>query len=95
GPASENCCYCKDPTCDHYKSKCQDFTTLGDWAYYPDLVINICDTAASCDCEAADPVKIVTNPMYNSSETVGLYNGCKCDFWFHLCEETGIGAVCD
>jgi hypothetical protein len=33
--------------------------------------------------------------MYNSSETVGLYNECKCDFWFHLCEETGVGAVCD
>ncbi|KAL7425653.1 hypothetical protein ACHAXM_000107, partial [Skeletonema potamos] len=97
GPASENCCYCKDPTCDHYKSACQYFTTLSlqFWAYYPDLLQSTCDTAASCDCEAAVPVKIVTNLYYNSSETVGLYNECRCDFWFRLCEESGIGAVCD
>jgi hypothetical protein len=63
-------------------------------ADYPDL-LSTCDTAASCDCEAALPVKIVTNLEYNDSETVGLYNECRCDFWFRLCEETGVGAVCD
>jgi hypothetical protein len=55
----------------------------------------MCDTAASCVCKAADPVKIVTNLIKNSSETVGLYNECKCDLWSNLCEETGDGAVCD
>ncbi|KAL7427069.1 hypothetical protein ACHAXM_000951, partial [Skeletonema potamos] len=92
GPASENCCYCKDPTCDDYKSKCR-YYTIFEW--YPDLVQSMCDTAASCVCKAADPVKIVTNLIKNSSETVGLYNECKCDLWSNLCEETGDGAVCD
>ncbi|KAL7427897.1 hypothetical protein ACHAXM_001044, partial [Skeletonema potamos] len=87
--------YCKDPTCDDYKSKCQDFTTSEKWENFPDILKNICDTEASCGCEAAVPVKIVTNPMSNSSETVGLYNECKCDFWSNLCEENEVGAVCD
>eukprot|EP00984_Skeletonema_dohrnii_P004616 scaffold1634_cov118-Skeletonema_dohrnii-CCMP3373.AAC.14 len=29
------------------------------------------------------------------SETVGLYNECKCNFWLPLCEDTGAGEACD
>jgi hypothetical protein len=48
-----------------------------------------------CDCEAAVSIKIVTNLRGSYIETVGLYNECKCNFWSNLCEETGVGAVCD
>ncbi len=62
----------------------------------------MCETAASCSCEAADDVKIVFeseiipytfNP--HISRTVGLYNECKCNFWYRLCEVTRVGEACD
>jgi hypothetical protein len=58
----------------------------------------VCDKAASFCCDAADHVKIVTNHgrgRHRSDETVGLYNECKCDFWFRLCEDTRVGEACD
>jgi hypothetical protein len=61
---------------------------------YPDSATIACDEAASHCCETADPVKIITNLLYDYNETVGLYNKCKCDFWLRLCEDTQ-GDACD
>jgi Leucine-rich repeat (LRR) protein len=80
--------------CDDFNSRCQLYTTKNYWTSEPDRVKNVCDTASSC-CETADHVKVVTNPRSGSNETVGLYNECKCDFWFRLCEDTRGGDACD
>jgi len=55
----------------------------------------MCDKAVSFSCEAAYQVKIVNNLLRKSIETVGLYNECKCDFWFRLCEDARGGDACD
>eukprot|EP00985_Skeletonema_marinoi_P028590 scaffold25316_cov145-Skeletonema_marinoi.AAC.3 len=57
-----------------------------------------CKEAESCSCEGAnDDFKevVFAHADYNYSETHGLYNECKCDFWWHLCEDTGVGEACD
>eukprot|EP00984_Skeletonema_dohrnii_P034745 scaffold33665_cov197-Skeletonema_dohrnii-CCMP3373.AAC.1 len=101
GPAAEKCCYCKDPTCEDYKWKCQEYTTSDYWwtedldRETRDRVTRVCDEASSCSCET-DHFKIVTNHHSRfSNQTVGLYNECKCDFWLRLCEEKRLGEVCD
>jgi hypothetical protein len=81
--------------CEDYKWKCQDYNT-DYWTHYPNRVKGVCDEAASCSCETADTVKIVTNHgPQPSNQTVGLYNECKCDFWFRLCEKSRGGDACD
>eukprot|EP00984_Skeletonema_dohrnii_P033039 scaffold28411_cov83-Skeletonema_dohrnii-CCMP3373.AAC.1 len=96
GSAAENCCYCKDPTCEHWSSRCQYLTTLpfSRSAPTPSHLISVCDDAAYSCCEA-DRVEIVTNSQGHYVETVGLYNECKCDFWSRLCEETQLREFCD
>ena len=54
-----------------------------------------CEKWASCSCEDADSVKLVTNHIGNQTQTVGLRNECKCDFWYRLCEDIGGGEACD
>mmetsp|Transcript_11224 Transcript_11224/g.16880 ORF Transcript_11224/g.16880 Transcript_11224/m.16880 type:complete len:613 (+) Transcript_11224:168-2006(+) len=92
GPASKNCCYCKDPSCQDFRSTCQK-KTLNNAGLAP-----FCEKEAetSC-CEAADhDVKIITDDEWDDeNQTVGLYNECKCDFWLHICEDTRAGEACD
>eukprot|EP00984_Skeletonema_dohrnii_P024486 scaffold13607_cov117-Skeletonema_dohrnii-CCMP3373.AAC.10 len=88
GPASKNCCFCKEPST-------LDLRRRGNAGLDP-----FCEEEAetSC-CEAADhDVKIVTtqsNKRENYNYTVGLYNECKCDFWLRICEDTRAGEACD
>ncbi|KAL7425957.1 hypothetical protein ACHAXM_000241, partial [Skeletonema potamos] len=89
-PASDNCCYCKDPTCEDYKSGC-----LAHSNYWSSNVASVCNKAASCSCETADNSKNVTNLLYGRKETVGLYNECKCNFWLRLCDDTQVAEACD
>eukprot|EP00984_Skeletonema_dohrnii_P005545 scaffold1955_cov106-Skeletonema_dohrnii-CCMP3373.AAC.13 len=94
GVASEHCCHCGggSRTCEDFRSKCQDyFNVVGikDGALSP-----LCKEAESCSCEATDhAVKIDTYFVF--SQTVGLYNECKCNFWTPLCEDKGVGEACD
>jgi hypothetical protein len=83
--------------CEDYKWKCQDYSTDSDdyWTNKPDRVTSVCNEAASSCCEAADNFKVVTNHLDTSNQTVGLYNECKCDFWFRLCEDLREGVPCD
>eukprot|EP00984_Skeletonema_dohrnii_P021326 scaffold10629_cov77-Skeletonema_dohrnii-CCMP3373.AAC.3 len=100
GPASNHCCYCKNPSCEDFRSKCEEKTIrlkrncedCGGMAPF-------CKEAESFCCEAADhDVKIVSSlgiGKYDTKETVGLYNKCKCDFWLRLCEDARVEEACD
>eukprot|EP00984_Skeletonema_dohrnii_P033037 scaffold28410_cov172-Skeletonema_dohrnii-CCMP3373.AAC.1 len=104
GSAAENCCYCKDPTCEDWSTTCQNYTTPLSWLTLsygeaPALkahAISVCNKAASSCCEA-DHVEIVRNTQLQgrTEETVGLYNECKCDFWSSLCEDSRQIGACD
>ena len=55
----------------------------------------VCDEAASCSC-GEDQFTITTDVLYkNITETAGLHNECKCDFWLGLCEDMHGGEACD
>eukprot|EP00984_Skeletonema_dohrnii_P021209 scaffold10525_cov75-Skeletonema_dohrnii-CCMP3373.AAC.2 len=98
GPASTHCCFCDgggSTTCEDFRSKCQEYIHVLDVGFNESgLVAPFCKEAESCSCEeAADhDVKI---DEYGGMETFGLYNECKCDFWFRLCEDAGVGEACD
>eukprot|EP00985_Skeletonema_marinoi_P021635 scaffold13377_cov117-Skeletonema_marinoi.AAC.6 len=97
GSAAENCCYCKDPTCDDFNRKCEERSVFWDYGETGEL----CDKAASCSCKT-DPFNIITRDFelvnaYDlyTKETFGLYDECKCNFWLSLCEDRQIGEACD
>ena len=58
-------------------------------------IVPVCEKEVSCSCEDAEPVKLVTNYMKKQTQTFGLHNECKCDFWNRLCEDIGAGEACD
>eukprot|EP00984_Skeletonema_dohrnii_P014363 scaffold6018_cov94-Skeletonema_dohrnii-CCMP3373.AAC.3 len=94
GPASQHCCYCKNPSCEDFRSKCQEryINILG---LEEDGMPRACEEAEACSCEVADhDVKIITD-KWGDKQTFGLYNECKCDFWLRLCEDTRGGEACD
>eukprot|EP00956_Cyclotella_meneghiniana_P010119 scaffold13973_cov43-Cyclotella_meneghiniana.AAC.2 len=103
GPASEHCCYCKDPTCEELKiqSACRFYikTGVNTFNVNEELVVKsivpVCEKEVSCSCKDTEPVKLVTNYKENSTQTVGLHNECKCDFWYRLCEDERAGEACD
>ena len=78
--------------CEDLKSACLKRIERGE--DNDSVVAKICEMGASCSCEDAD-VKLVTNHKWNLTETVGLRNECKCDFWYRLCEDIGGGEACD
>ncbi|KAK1733561.1 leucine-rich repeat protein [Skeletonema marinoi] len=92
GSAAENCCYCKDPTCDDFNQFCEGFSGVLDYGEIGEL----CEKAASCSCKT-DPFNIITRDVEvaYSKETFGLYNDCKCNYWLSLCEDREIGEACD
>eukprot|EP00985_Skeletonema_marinoi_P001301 scaffold517_cov140-Skeletonema_marinoi.AAC.14 len=92
GSAAEECCYCKDPTCEDFNWKCVESSNA--WNLNPGETSALCDKAASCSCKT-DPYKTVTNFVVNSKETVGLYDECKCNYWLSLCEDRQVGEACD
>ena len=55
----------------------------------------LCKEAESCPCDGTthdfEIIPVGTGKAY----TVGLYDECKCDYWLHLCEDTGEGLACD
>jgi hypothetical protein len=77
-----------------FKKKCQDDSAMNH-PLYPDRAAIMCNKAASFCCETADHAKIVTNQLRGFNETIGLYNECKCDFWYRLCEDARGGEACD
>eukprot|EP00986_Skeletonema_menzelii_P012483 scaffold6896_cov82-Skeletonema_menzelii.AAC.1 len=94
GPPSENCCHCRNRSCEDFMAKCQEDTIL----FFPDNdgLASVCKETESSCCEVADHnVKIVTNVLMGFNETVGLYHECKCDFWLRLCEDLRGGEACD
>eukprot|EP00956_Cyclotella_meneghiniana_P002689 scaffold3165_cov62-Cyclotella_meneghiniana.AAC.11 len=59
------------------------------------MASTFCEKEASCSCADAVPAKLVTNHEWNSTETVGLRNECKCDFWYRLCGDLRYAEACD
>ena len=47
-----------------------------------------CQEAESSCCENEDHYLKIANRVDNYTETFGLYDECKCEFWFGLCEDT-------
>jgi len=77
--------------CEDYKSRCQ--VSSNDLAW--NITANTCEEAADCFCSNTDSVEYVPsphNPGY--SETVGLYNECKCNYWLRRCEDTRKETTC-
>ncbi|KAL7425479.1 hypothetical protein ACHAXM_000033, partial [Skeletonema potamos] len=89
--ASVHCCYCSNPSCEDYKSRCQ--VSSNDLAW--NKTANTCEEAADCFCSNTDSVKYVPSPFYpGHTETVGLYNECKCNYWLRRCEDTRKETTC-
>eukprot|EP00985_Skeletonema_marinoi_P003954 scaffold1734_cov76-Skeletonema_marinoi.AAC.1 len=96
GAATEHCKNCGGGicNCEDFRSTCQKYINV--LGIKDGVMAPLCEEAESCSCETTDQdVEIVTNPLFDSSETAGLYNERKCDFWSRLCEDTGVGEACD
>eukprot|EP00984_Skeletonema_dohrnii_P014278 scaffold5981_cov146-Skeletonema_dohrnii-CCMP3373.AAC.7 len=98
GSATENCCQCGggSRSCEDFKSKCEAyFNIIG---ILDGVVSPFCKKAETCSCEAtaADVDQVIIEEYRDGIlGSVDLYNECKCDFWSHLCEDTGVGEACD
>eukprot|EP00985_Skeletonema_marinoi_P011370 scaffold5398_cov70-Skeletonema_marinoi.AAC.2 len=89
GNAAEHCCHCGGGS----RIKYFDVVGIKDGA-----VSQICELAEFCSSTsiAKDTYHEVESAIdVGISQTVGLYNECKCDFWSRLCEDTGAGEACD
>ena len=52
-----------------------------------------CQEAESSCCENEDHYLKIANRVDNYTETFGLYDECKCAFWFCVCEDTQADAA--
>eukprot|EP00984_Skeletonema_dohrnii_P010979 scaffold4339_cov100-Skeletonema_dohrnii-CCMP3373.AAC.4 len=104
GLMSEHCCYCEggSSTCEDFRSKCHKYINVEGLGIKDGVVSPLCKEAESCSCEGEDHDVKISNDGFKVSidgsflkQTVGLYNECKCDFWWRLCEDTGVGEACD